>query len=220
MDFPAAWCDAFVDWCFYKAYGTATAKSLLGGNFDDYTVASALMYQKKGALDTTPSVGAQVFWTRNGLVSGCYHTGLVRLVENGYVYTLEGNTSPQNGVRDNGGGVYAKQYLIKNYAGRWLFGHPAYDKVQADTTPKAQVPDKTPRWVGQVCLNNPASTLSVRSWAGTEYPRIKAYPALGHGNMIDVCDTIAAKDGSHWYYVRIANKFYGFVHSSYVKKVS
>ena len=35
MDFPAYWCDAFVDWCFYKAYGVTTAKSLLHGEFDD-----------------------------------------------------------------------------------------------------------------------------------------------------------------------------------------
>ena len=49
MDFPAAWCDAFVDWCFYKAYGVANAKGLLGGNFNDYTVSSAQLYKNKGA---------------------------------------------------------------------------------------------------------------------------------------------------------------------------
>ena len=32
MDFPAAWCDCFVDWCFQKAYGLSNAKKLLGGN--------------------------------------------------------------------------------------------------------------------------------------------------------------------------------------------
>ena len=49
MDFPAAWCDAFVDWCFYKAYGVANAKGLLAGNFNDYTVASAQLYKNKKA---------------------------------------------------------------------------------------------------------------------------------------------------------------------------
>ena len=58
MDFPAPWCDCFVDWCFYKAYGVTTAKSLLGGNFDDYTVASAGMYAKHNALNKAPEVGA------------------------------------------------------------------------------------------------------------------------------------------------------------------
>ena len=37
MDFPAAWCDCFVDWCFQKAYKVSNAKKLLAGNFDDYT---------------------------------------------------------------------------------------------------------------------------------------------------------------------------------------
>ena len=26
MDFPAYWCDEFVDWCFQKAYGVSNAK--------------------------------------------------------------------------------------------------------------------------------------------------------------------------------------------------
>ena len=56
MDFPAYWCDAFVDWCFYKAYGVTTAKSLLGGNFNDYTVASCQMYEKKNDLTTLHSI--------------------------------------------------------------------------------------------------------------------------------------------------------------------
>ena len=60
MDFPAKWCDCFVDWCFYKAYGVSTAKSLLGGNFDDYTVNSSQMYKnkKKIKLVDTPPIPA------------------------------------------------------------------------------------------------------------------------------------------------------------------
>ena len=62
MDFPAYWCDAFVDWCFYKAFGVANAKGLLGGNFDDYTVNSAGLYKKKNAYyKTGPKVGDQIF---------------------------------------------------------------------------------------------------------------------------------------------------------------
>ena len=129
MDYPAYWCDAFVDWCFYKAYGVATAKSLLGGNFNDYTVASAEMYKKKNALDTTPKIGAQVFFTKNGQTSGCYHTGIVYAVDGTYFYTVEGNTSGANGVVRNGGGVAKKQYSISAYKGKVLFGHPKYDSV-------------------------------------------------------------------------------------------
>ena len=74
MDFPAPWCDAFVDWCFYKAYGICNAKSLLCGNFDDYTVASAALFKKKNAYYDTPEKGDQVFFNYG---SGIAHTGLV-----------------------------------------------------------------------------------------------------------------------------------------------
>lgn len=133
MDFPAPWCDAFVDWCFYKAYGLSTAKKLLHGDFDDYTVASATLYSKHNALHREPKVGDQVFFTKNGNVSGCYHTGLVYKVDEYYFYTYEGNTSSVNTVVANGGGVFAKQYSIANYKGKVLFGRPLYnsDKVSA-----------------------------------------------------------------------------------------
>lgn len=143
MDFPAYWCDAFVDWCFYKAYGVTNAKGLLGGNFDDYTVASCQLYKNKKALDTIPTKGSQVFFTRNGQVSGCHHTGLVYKVDKTYFYTIEGNTSGASGVVSNGGGVAKKKYSISAYKGKVLFGHPKYDKSDK-TIDKPKLADSTP----------------------------------------------------------------------------
>lgn len=136
MDFPAYWCDAFVDWCFYKAYGVTNAKKLLGGNFDDYTVVSCQLYKNKKALDTTPKKGAQVFFTKNGQVSGCHHTGIVYKVDGAYFYTIEGNTSGASGVVRNGGGVAKKKYSIAAYKGKVLFGHPKYDSETVKTAEK------------------------------------------------------------------------------------
>lgn len=127
MDFPAYYCDAFVDWCFYKAYGVTTAKSLLNGNFDDYTVASCGMYQKHDALYTSPKIGDQVFFTRNGKPSGCYHTGLVYDIDDTFFYTVEGNTSSASTVVSNGGCVAKKKYYISRMKGKTLFGRPKYD---------------------------------------------------------------------------------------------
>lgn len=127
IDFPAYWCDQYVDWCFYKAYGIATAKSLLNGNFDDYTVASCGMYQKHDALYTSPKIGDQVFFTRNGKPSGCYHTGLVYDVDDTFFYTVEGNTSSASTVVSNGGCVAKKKYYISRMKGKTLFGRPKYD---------------------------------------------------------------------------------------------
>ena len=83
--------------------------------------------------------------------------------------------------------------------------------------PNASAPatlSKTPKWVGKVTAN----TLNVRTWAGTEYEQLKSYPTLAKGNLVDVCDTIKAKDGASWYYIRIAGKYFGFVSAKYIKK--
>ena len=138
MDFPAYWCDCFVDWCFYKAYGAEEARKLLCGNFDDYTVNSSGMYKKAGQLDTTPTVGAQVFFTKNGQTSGCYHTGLVYHVDGTYFYTVEGNTTGASGVVANGGGVAKKKYSISGQKGKVLFGHPKYDTIKKSIQEIAQ----------------------------------------------------------------------------------
>lgn len=86
------WCDIFVDWCFVKAYGVNKALELLcqpkkstgaGCGF------SMNFYKQKGRLFNSPRVGDQIFF---GKVGDIYHTGLVYKVENGRVYTIEGNS--------------------------------------------------------------------------------------------------------------------------------
>ena len=74
----------------------------------------------------------------------------------------------------------------------------------------------TPQWVGVVT----ADTLNVRTWAGEEYSNIKSWPKLAEGNMVEVCDSIKAADGSTWYYIRIDGRIYGFSHSDYIKEAS
>ena len=167
MDFPAAWCDAFVDWCFYTSYGITNAKKLLGGNFDDYTVASAQLYKNKNALDTTPKIGDQVFFTKNGQVSGCYHTGLVYAVDKTHFYTIEGNTSVSKKDNDdvvaNGGGVAKKQYSITTYKGKVLFGHPKYDKTNNSETPKKSIDEIAKEVINGVWGNGDTRTTKLKA---------------------------------------------------------
>lgn len=137
MDFPAFWCDAFVDWCFYKAYGVTTAKSLLGGNFDDYTVASANMYKKHNAYYKTPMPGDQPFFRGTSRIN---HTGIVYAVDTNYFYTVEGNTSSAAGVVRNGGCVAIKKYKL-GYSKVDGFGRPKYDVVLSN----GQVVNSTPQ---------------------------------------------------------------------------
>lgn len=126
MDFPAYWCDCFVDWLFYKAYGVSGAKSLLCGNFDDYTVNSKALYVSKGAYikrgQKAPKKGDQIFFNNGTRVC---HTGLVYDVDKNYVYTIEGNTSTGSTVVANGGGVVKKKYPL-TYSKIDGYGRPAY----------------------------------------------------------------------------------------------
>ena len=87
--------------------------------------------------------------------------------------------------------------------------------AKASTLSTPTILSKTPKWVGKVTAN----TLNVRTWAGTEYAQLKSYPTLAKGNLVDVCDTIKAKDGASWYYIRIAGKYFGFVSTKYICKV-
>ena len=125
-----AWCDQFFDWCIISACieaedeiekGLALAKKILGG-WSAYTPTSANYYKAMGRWGTTPKVGAQVFFKNS--VRIC-HTGIVYAVKNGYVYTIEGNTSSAPGVVANGGCVRSKSYAVgySNIAG---YGYPEY----------------------------------------------------------------------------------------------
>lgn len=128
MDFPAAWCDAFVDWCFYTALGDAAARRALRGSYDDYTKNSASLYIHEDALvlrgKGKPEPGWQIFFSKDGTFSGIHHTGIVSGVDSTRVYTIEGNTSGAVGVVANGGGVWGKSYQLDD--GR-IFGYGVPD---------------------------------------------------------------------------------------------
>ncbi|MBR3366316.1 MAG: CHAP domain-containing protein [Lachnospiraceae bacterium] len=136
IDFPAAWCDCFVDWCFYKAYGVTNAQKLLGGRFDDYTKGSTKLYIGKQAFyyakaGFLPKPGDQIFFAKSGSFETIYHTGLVYKVDESRVYTIEGNTSDGAEVVPNGGAVCRKSYALTN-AKIYGYGRPLYDEDGQD----------------------------------------------------------------------------------------
>lgn len=127
-----AWCDMFVDWCFYilcnrdadkaneiicqtrtgsRAYGAGCTESR------DY-------YKRDDRLFDSPKPGDQIFFSKDG--KNAYHTGIVYKVDNEYVYTIEGNTSSEKGVVENGGAVRDKKYKL-TYNRLFGFGRPKYD---------------------------------------------------------------------------------------------
>lgn len=216
MDFPAAWCDAFVDWCFYQAYGLATAKSLIGGNFDDYTVASANMYKKKNAWYTSnPKVGDQIFFKNSTRIC---HTGLVYKMDSTYVYTIEGNTSSGDDIIiSNGGCVAKKKYKLNNskIAG---YGRPKYDvEVKKPTTtvkPSVKIDDAKSFDKNVAGTYKTTSNLNLRSGAGTSKSIVVVIPK---GANVRCYGYYTTYNGTKWYLVAYGNHT-GFASSKYLKK--
>ncbi len=137
VPFPAAWCDCFTDWCFYKAYGKANVQALLAGDVCGLTSRSAQLYINKNAWYTSdPKPGDQIFFKNSS--GEIYHTGLVYEVRDGKVFTVEGNTSSAAGVVANGGCVRSKSYSL-SYAHIAGYGRPRYDENAA--TSQAETPN-------------------------------------------------------------------------------
>lgn len=130
-----AYCDMFIDWCFFKAYGLDAALELLCQPKKSYGAGcgySAEYYKRAGRFHKVgPKVGDQIFFW-NSKKTSVAHTGLVIKVSASTVYTIEGNTSGASGVIDNGGGVCQKRYSI-TYDRIYGYGRPNYDPEPADT---------------------------------------------------------------------------------------
>lgn len=117
------WCDVFVDWLFYKAFGKTKGQEVQcqTGDLGAGCAYSASYYQKQNRFGKTPEIGDQIFFVNNGIVN---HTGLVVRVDAEKVYTIEGNTSR---------GCVAEKTYSRNDSCIYGYGKPKYDSVQTCT---------------------------------------------------------------------------------------
>ena len=133
-----AWCDMFVDWCFYMAAGKdavhAQAVECQTGEYGAGCTFSSRYYGYQNRFyKSGPKVGDQIFF---GTADNVTHTGLVYKVDSSCVYTIEGNTGAGNDVViANGGAVAYKSYLLTN-SKIYGYGRPKYD---GEVTPAAPV---------------------------------------------------------------------------------
>ena len=124
-----AWCDVFVDWCFWVL---ANRDARIGQMIECQTgdcgagcLYSRQYYQQQGRLFNSPQPGDQVFFTSNGEIS---HTGIVETVNGNSITTIEGNTSDQVARRSYSlGNCYIKD-----------FGRPKYDADDGSAEPATQ----------------------------------------------------------------------------------
>lgn len=172
-----------------------------------------------------PSPGDYIFYDWDDTGAGdCTgwpeHVGIVVSVFGDVIKVIEGNKDDAVGYREiKVNGRYIRGYGVPDYGAKTVIKKPesvtGKPENVTDSTGNGSL-CMTPKWVGVVT----ADTLNVRTWAGEEYSNIKSWPKLAEGNMVEVCDSIKAADGSTWYYIRIDGRIYGFSHSDYIKEAS
>ena len=117
-----AWCDMFVDWCFWQLGGKDKTKGeyleCQTGLYGAGCEWSSDCYRRAGRFDTTPKVGDQIFF---GKTDAEEHTGIVEKIEGGKVHTIEGNAS--NMVKRCSYSL-TSSYIVG-------YGHPRFDEETA-----------------------------------------------------------------------------------------
>ena len=121
------WCCVFVDWCLYMACKDAKkAQEALcyTGPYGAGCGMSVMYYKEAGRFsereNASPKPGDQIFF---GAAQSVQHTGLVEKVEDGTVYTIEGNANNM---------VMRRSYAI-DASNIYGYGRPRYD---GDTAPE------------------------------------------------------------------------------------
>lgn len=126
FDSDTAWCCIFVSWCAWAAYGD-DYQSIIPKNASVTAMCNAFRAQGReySPVGFTPEPGDLiVFYFQTEDYTG-HHIGIVQKVENGRVYTIEGNSG--NAVRNNN---YAlDDSRIKVYL------RPAYPVIEEETDP-------------------------------------------------------------------------------------
>lgn len=188
MDYPAAWCDCFVDWCMVKAFGVEKAREVLCGDFDDYTYNSVALYKKAGRWTHTAARGHQIFFGGSG------HTGLVEKVVGGRVYTIEGNAGDE---------VRCKDYALND--SRIIgYGMPRYDLVSVEPV---KVDDlHTVKWTGFT-----KRTTKVYTQPSTD-SALCSFSPVSQGAEVGVCKRIG-----QFYLCKVGEK-YGYIHRTHIRK--
>ena len=119
------WCDAFVSWCANQAGELeAVGKYCYCPSHVNF-FKNQNRWFNKGAV--TPQAGDIIFF------GDADHVGIVEYAANGYVHTIEGNTSSGTTLVANGGGVHQKYYpLTSSYI--MGYGRPNYSNNNSNSS--------------------------------------------------------------------------------------
>ena len=215
-----AWCAVWVVWCFVKAFGVAAAQKLLclpARSLAAGCIYAVNYFKAKGQFHTEePKPGDQIFFY-NAKRTAAAHTGLVYEVDDTYVYTIEGNTSSEEDVVANGGGVWRKKYKLTDpdIVG---YGRPQYDPEEQEAPGSAEAAAvgtemaehfdtaKAGSYKVKEC-----SGLMFRTGPGTDREALAARPT---GTVVNCLGYYTGE----WLRVETADSRVGFCHGDYLVK--
>jgi len=111
------WCVSFIQWCVREIEEKYQIKTVLFP-----TESSQLLWHKtpKIARVEIPEPGCIVVWTKfkGDTPLSIGHVGIVKeILPNGWMLTVEGNTSPGDGIQREGDGVFLKRRKVHQTTG-------------------------------------------------------------------------------------------------------
>ncbi len=184
-DYP--WCASFVSWSLFQSRCTdhGKASTMCRNHKGDSTYiwkefscsqwvnqVNPMGYYKKSAYrggSYTPIYGDLIIFQNS---KGPCHIGIVMYVKGGKVYTVEGNTSPGNGVVvPNGGGVYFKSYSLSASS---IHGYIVLPFKNSDKVSNIDYSGANPT-AGLYMTNGDKSIYASASTSSTEKAVIPAY---------------------------------------------
>ena len=164
-------------------------------------------------VPSTPAISVPTSVVRYGSTGADVRTLQTWLNNVGFSLTVDGDF----GSRTRSAVIDAQRKYsleIDGIVGKNTWAKLASLQTGDNKTTMSDTPSREPKWTGRVT----ATLLNVRVGAGSDFARVAAYPQLGHGNLVDVCDEVKSASGDTWYYIRIAGSVYGYVHSNYIAK--
>ncbi len=151
----AAWCAAFVSWCANQAgvpSSTVYYHAYCPYGVNWFRNQGRWQYSASRGGSYTPKAGDIIYFAPAGSTVSS-HVGIVRYASGGYVYTVEGNTSGQNGEVNEGGGCFMKSYSL------------SYNRIYGYGTPNYVESGSSAEKIGTYVTT--ASSLNVRAEANT-----------------------------------------------------
>ena len=239
MGYKVKYTDDYCDTTLSAAFIKNNAVDLIGGT-ECGVQRHIQLFKKAGIWEQNGSVTPQPGWIitynwddgtqpNDGFAD---HIGIVEKVQGNTITTIEGNTG--------NGGVVARRTLkvangnIRGYAIPKYTNAAVVPKSEQNVAPaKNTNNDKTLLATSKTKFTRTgkaspardtyfkvkviANALYVRSWAGVEHNPLKSIPFIYKDKIVQVCDSIQAKNGTTWYYIKIDNKVYGFINYRYVE---